>query len=162
MKSLDHHGRQSSRDLTKVRRGLKKKSQLSPRLKGIVDALPLRNGMRVLEIGCGTGAAARAIIQRLPNVYVLAIDRSEKSIRAAITHSQEAIATGRLCFRQAAIEEFVLKKGEPPFDVAFAVRVGALDGRHPEIEQAALQRIAGALTPKGKLFIDGKDASARV
>ena len=43
------------------------------------------------------------------------------------------------------------------FDLAFAVRVGALDGRHPELEARARQRIADALTPHGRLFIDGGD-----
>jgi hypothetical protein len=33
--------------------------------------------------------------------------------------------------------------------------VGALDGRHPELEPAALARIAKALTKNGKLLIDG-------
>jgi len=41
------------------------------------------------------------------------------------------------------------------FDIAVAVRVGALDGRHPEIEKQALINIAQALTDKGRLFIDG-------
>ena len=31
---------------------------LSPRLREVVDALPLVEGMGVLEIGCGPGAAA--------------------------------------------------------------------------------------------------------
>jgi hypothetical protein len=35
--------------------------------------------------------------------------------------------------------------------------VGALDGRYPEAGVRARQRIAGALTPTGQLFIDGGD-----
>ncbi len=76
--------------------------ELSRRLAEVIDALPLRPGIRVLEIGCGPGAAARAV----------------------------------------------------PFDIAFAIRVGALDGRHPELERQAHERIASALVPGGKLFID--------
>ena len=38
---------------------------------------------------------------------------------------------------------------------AFAVRVGALDGRHPEAGQLALARIAAMLLPGGRLFVDG-------
>ncbi len=40
------------------------------------------------------------------------------------------------------------------FDIAFAMRVGALDGRHPEIGQRALERLRAALKPAGRLFID--------
>ena len=35
------------------------KSKLSKRLNDIVQALPLKDGVRVLEIGCGPGAMAR-------------------------------------------------------------------------------------------------------
>ena len=130
---------------------------LSPRLAAIVDALPLRPGLRVLEIGCGPGAAARAVAQRIGDGQVLAIDRSATAVAQARRMGTAEIAAGRLTVRRAAIEEFVLEPGEAPYDLAFAVRVGALDGRHPEAGRRALERIAAALTPEGRLFIDGGD-----
>lgn len=129
--------------------------RISERLADIVEALPIKKGMRILEIGCGPGVAARQIASRLDNGYVLAIDRSEKAIHQAIEGSQQEINSGRLAFRQVAIENFELINKEKPFDLAFAVRVGALDGRHPELEKKALIKIAKALTKNGKLFIDG-------
>lgn len=128
---------------------------LSPRLAAIVEALPLRPGLRVLEIGCGPGAAARAVVSRIGDGHVLAIDRSAKAIQQARNASKEEIASGRLSLRQVAVEDFELETGENPYDIAFAIRVGALDGRHPELAQRARQRIAAALTPDGRLFIDG-------
>jgi hypothetical protein len=41
--------------------------------------------------------------------------------------------------------------------VVFAVRVGALDGRHPEAGQWVLRRIAMATRADARLFIDGGD-----
>src|SRR5690606_35666294 len=61
--------------------------KLSPRLAAIVEALPLRGGMRVLEIGCGPGVAARAVLQRVGTGHVLAIDRSAKAIAQAVASS---------------------------------------------------------------------------
>lgn len=130
-------------------------ADLSPRLAAIVDALPLRDGLRVLEIGCGPGAAARAVAERIGDGHVLAIDRSAKAIAQARDGSAEFIAAGRLSLRCVAAEDFVLEAGEAPFDIAFAVRVGALDGRHPAAGDLALKRIAAALVPGGRLFIDG-------
>jgi len=129
--------------------------KLSQRLADIVNALPLKNNMRVLEIGCGPGAMAREISTRIGNGHILAIDRSAKAIKQAIAGSQAEIETGRLSFRQVAIENFELEANKMPFDIAIAVRVGALDGRHPKIEKQALLKISKALTKKGKLFIDG-------
>lgn len=130
-------------------------SDLSPRLAAIVQALPLRSGMRVLEIGCGPGAAARAIVRRIGDGYVLGIDRSQKAIALARAGSTAELASGRLSFRRVAVEEFALEAGERPYDLAFAVRVGVLDGRHPGLQSVALARIALALVPGGRLLIDG-------
>lgn len=39
--------------------------------------------------------------------------------------------------------------------MAVAIRVGAVDGRHSEIQKQALKKIAKALKSNGKLCIDG-------
>jgi SAM-dependent methyltransferase len=111
--------------------------------------------MRVLEVGCGPGAAARAVAARVGDGHVLAIDRSEKAVQLARDACADDIARGRLSVRRCAVEDFSLEPGEAPFDLAFAVRVGALDGRHPALEGRALARIARALAPGGALYVDG-------
>lgn len=135
----------------------KTESKLSKRLNDIVLALPLKDGVRVLEIGCGPGAMAREITKYIGKGYILAIDRSAKAIQQAIAGSQQEIATGKLSFRQIAAEKFELEPDVELFDIAIAVRVGALDGRHPEIERQSLKNIAKYLKKDGRLFIDGGD-----
>lgn len=129
-------------------------SGLSARLQAVVDALPLREGMRVLEIGCGTGAAAREVARRVGPGHVHAIDRSSKAIALSIRGSHAEIDAGRLSFQHVAIEDFELPAGEARFDLAFAVRVGSLDGRHPAAGERALRRISDVLTSTGRLLID--------
>jgi SAM-dependent methyltransferase len=131
--------------------------RLSERLAAVVDALPLRPGMRVLEIGGAPGAAARAIAAQIGNGHILVIDRSAAGVARIERNAAAEIAAGRLSVRHVAAEDFRLEHGEAPFDLAFAVRVGALDGRHPAAGVRARQRIAAALTPTGQLLIDGGD-----
>lgn len=130
---------------------------LSPRLRSLVAALPLQPHSRVLEIGCGPGAAARAVAARLTDGHILAIDRSAKAVAQAREASAAEIAGGRLSVRQSSIEEFQREPDEPPFDIVFAARVGALDGRHPAAGVKAMARIAAALAPHGRLFVDGRE-----
>ena len=130
--------------------------RISQRIAHGVARLPLRPGMRVLEIGCGPGVAAREVARLLTSGRSVAIDRSAKAIALAQAGSTAEIASGRLEFRQCAAEAFSLQPGEALFDLVFAMRVGALDGRHPELEAAALSRIKAALTPDGLLLIDGR------
>ena len=112
--------------------------------------------MRVIEIGCGPGVAARAVAERVgPGGHVLAIDRSAKAITQLTKTASELIAEGRLTPRQIAAEDLTLDPGEERYDVAFAVRVGALDGRHPQAGTRALERLTEALVPGGRVFIDG-------
>lgn len=130
-------------------------TKLSKRLQDIVLALPLKEGLRILEIGCGPGAMAREISNLIGNGHVLGIDRSAKAIQQAVAASQKEISRGSLSFRQVEIEKFTLDPDEALFDIAIAARVGVLDGRHPANENLSLHNIAKALTKKGRLFIDG-------
>ena len=131
---------------------------LSSRLARIVDALPLRPGLRVVEIGCGPGAAAREVADRVgPQGHVLAVDRSAKAIAEATQAAAELIAAKRLTVRQVSAEALALEPGEERYDIAFAVRVGAFDGRHPHAGLRALERLGHVLVPGGRLFIDGGD-----
>lgn len=128
---------------------------LSLRLRGVVDALPLRPGLRVLEIGGAPGAAARAVAREVgPAGRVLVVDRSPMGIAATHRSCEDEIAAGTLSTLCASVEDFTLPSDIALFDIAFACRVGALDGRHPKLFDAALRCIAQALTPTGRLFID--------
>lgn len=129
--------------------------RLSPRLAEILESLPLTPKTRVLEIGCGPGALARAVAARVPQGFVLGIDRSEKAVRQALAVPVDPATEGVLDFHVCQARDFVRVAGEAPFDVAVAIRVGALDGRHPAEMAATLKAIAGALTRRGRLFTDG-------
>lgn len=119
---------------------------LSSRLAEIVDDLPLRPWLRVMEIGSGPGAAGHAVADCVgPGGYVLAIDRSAKAIAQLTAAAAELIAAGRLTLRRVAAEALELEPGEERYDIAFAVRVGALDGRDPGAGAQALERLGRAL-----------------
>lgn len=130
-------------------------NDLSPRLQAIVDALPLRQGMRVIEIGCGPGAMAREIARRIEPGFVLGLDRSDRAIAQFESGAERAGITERVEGRVGAIECFELEAGEEPFDLAVAIRVGAFDGRHPALEAGAIGRVFASLKPGGRFFIDG-------
>lgn len=130
--------------------------ELSPRLLAVVDALPLTPGMRVLEIGGAPGAAARVVADRIgAGGHILVVDRSAKGVALTEKACADQIAAGRLSVRHTSIEDFGLRPGEDPFDLAFAVRVGALDGRHPKAGRVARRRIVAALWPGAELVVDG-------
>lgn len=128
-------------------------SKISKRLLDIVDDLPLNDGLRILEVGCGTGAMAREIVRRYPNSYIMGIDRSDKAINQALRSSTKEIEDRRLTIVEVAIEDFSNEFYTEQFDIAIAIRVGALDGRHPKLQEKSMANIANALKPKGKLYI---------
>jgi ubiquinone/menaquinone biosynthesis C-methylase UbiE len=129
--------------------------RLSDRLRRVVDALPLEPGLRVLEIGGAPGAAAREVAARVgPTGHVLVLDRSSVGIARTEANCADEVSAGLLSTLKADAEDFALPAGVALFDLAFACRVGALDGRHPRLYESALACIARALTPTGRLFVD--------
>jgi SAM-dependent methyltransferase len=132
-------------------------TSLSPRLAAVVDALPLRPGLRVLEIGGAPGAAAREVARRIGHGHVLVVDRSPRGVALVERTCADEIAAGLISVRCVAAEDFALEPGEAAYDVAFAVRVGALDGRHPQAGRQARARLRAALVAGGRLHIDGGD-----
>ena len=138
-------------------------TKLSPRLLAIVDGLGLEPGTRVLEVGCGPGGAmAREMARRVAGKggLVLAIDRSAKAIASAKKACAREIEAGLpLSFRRVAVEDFVRAPTEAKFDLVVAVRVGALDGRHPDLEAKALEHLAAALESDGRLFVDDHEVA---
>jgi ubiquinone/menaquinone biosynthesis C-methylase UbiE len=102
---------------------------VSERLRKVVDALGIRPGDRVLEIGCGHGVAATFVCERLDSGRLTALDRSPKMIAAAARRNAAHVEAGRAEFLVMRLEELDL--GERRFDKLFAVRVG-LFHREPE------------------------------
>jgi cyclopropane fatty-acyl-phospholipid synthase-like methyltransferase len=105
---------------------------VSARLKAIVDALGIRPGERVLEIGCGHGVAATYVLER--GARLTAIDRSPKMIEAA---RRRNAAFPDAEFIVASLEDADL--GARRFDKILAVRVG-LFHREPERARALAER----------------------
>ena len=137
--------------------------RLSARLLRVVDALPLERGMAVLEIGGAPGAAAREVAARVgPTGHVLVIDRSPRGVALTEVNCAAEIAGGTISVLRADVEHFELPAGSRRFDLAFACRVGALDGRHPQLYEPALANIARALAPGGRLFVDTGDPLAEL
>jgi ubiquinone/menaquinone biosynthesis C-methylase UbiE len=117
---------------------------VSERLRAIVDALDVRPGDRVLEIGCGHGVAATYILEH--GAHLTAIDRSPKMIEAATRRNAAYVEAGKAEFLVASLEDLDL--GDRRFDKVFAVRVG-LFHRDPERARGIAARW---LAPGGEVF----------
>jgi ubiquinone/menaquinone biosynthesis C-methylase UbiE len=118
---------------------------VSERLRKVVDALGLRPGDRVLEIGCGHGVAATFVCERLDGGRLTAVDRSPKMIEAAARRNAAHVEAGRAEFLVMRLEELDL--GARRFDKVFAVRVG-LFHRAPE---RAHRLVEPYLAPGGRI-----------
>jgi cyclopropane fatty-acyl-phospholipid synthase-like methyltransferase len=114
----------------------------SERLEWAVDALDPRPDDRILEIGCGHGAAIHLICARLTGGEITALDRSEKMIAIARKKNADAVAAGRARIERAEFPDVDL--GEGGFDKVFAVHVAAL-----------WKKAAGMLPPVRRLLAPG-------
>lgn len=117
------------------------------RLRWAVDHLDVRPGDRILEIGCGRGAAAELVCELLSGGTYLGMDRSASAIKGAEARNAREIADGRAQFVLAPLEGTDLA-AYGPFDKVFAVNVNLFwthDAGHE------LDLISAALAPSGLL-----------
>ncbi len=103
---------------------------------GLIDARP---GLRVVDLGCGTGELTAKLAGMLPESDVLGIDRSAEMLEKA----QDLAAPG-LRFEQASIE---VVSGE--FDLVFSHAALQWVPDHPSL----LQRVWEMVAPGGQLAV---------
>jgi SAM-dependent methyltransferase len=103
---------------------------------------------RILEIGCGPGAAAELICERLRAGRLTAIDRSATATKRTKERNAEHIKAGRLAVQTASLDAIDLPKDS--LDAAFSINVNVFWTRSPKRE---LEILANALKPGGALYI---------
>ena len=95
----------------------------SDRLVWAVEALGIEPDERVLEVGCGHGAAATLVCERLETGRLIAIDRSPKMVAAATKRNREYVDAGRAEFATVRFEGADF--GGERFDAILAVHVAS-------------------------------------
>lgn len=113
-----------------------------------VAHLDLRPASRVLEFGCGGGAAAQLVLGRLSGGTVLAIDRSATAVARAADRHRAAVDAGVLTVQQVALADLDVPAAS--FDIAFGVDVNLFWTTPAEPELSVLRH---ALVPGGALLV---------
>jgi trans-aconitate 2-methyltransferase len=107
-----------------------------------LDLLPLiavREGLRVVDLGCGTGELTAELVERLPGSDVLGIDTSAQMLEQAAPRARD-----RLRFARGAIEELA---GE--WDLIFSNAALHWVEDHARL----LPRLCELLCPGGQLVV---------
>lgn len=137
------------------------RSGLEPVL--LAAAVPARSGARVLEAGCGAGAALLCLAARVPGIVGLGLER-DPALVALARDNAAANGFGTLAFEAADVETFRTQArfdhaiANPPWHDARgtggadAAREGARRGR-PGLIAAWVRTLAGALRPRGTLSL---------
>lgn len=111
----------------------------------VLSRIVLKGTETILDIGCGDGRITAELSKRIPLGRVIGIDRSAAMIDLAL-HSFPKMEYPNLEFEKEAAEET-----KYPSSVDIALIMNALHWvRDP---RRALQNVAAALRPDGKLFI---------
>ncbi|GAB4172898.1 MAG: hypothetical protein Fur0032_12410 [Terrimicrobiaceae bacterium] len=115
------------------------------RIEAIVAQMGLLPHHQVLEVGCGHGVTAGLICHQLHHGHLVAIDRSEKMIAAAMKRNATDVESGRADFLVADVKDY--QPGQRRFDLILAIRVGFF---HREPKQAR-SLVTPWLRPGGRL-----------
>ena len=122
-------------------------SKFPKRITWAAGVLAPRSGERILEIGCGTGAAVDLICRTEPQCRVTAIDRSAKMTEAASARNAVHVAAGIADVINADLLDAELEEHSYDKIFLFNLNVFWMD---PAAEMAAVKRL---LASGGRCFI---------
>lgn len=118
------------------------------RIRWAVDLMDVQPSDQVLEIGCGPGAGAEAICQRLTDGRLFAIDRSESGVDRTRRRNRRFVEDGRLTVRQ--IDLATLRVPVRRLDKVFAFNVNLFWVRECADEVALLH---DRVVPGGAVYL---------
>lgn len=108
----------------------------------------VKDGMKILEIGCGNGVTAIELARRF-DVDILAFDYAEEMILAAQTMSSSASCKGRINFHTGDV--LTMPQYNNKFDLIYTERV-LINLQSWEAQRKAISDICGLL-PIGGVFV---------
>ena len=114
----------------------------------LLDLVTPRQRMRVVDLGCGTGALTCVLHERLGAARTTGIDSSEDMMRSA---RKQAVAG--VVFEQGGIEDFAADAGGEAFDLVFSNAALHWLPDHPRL----FEQLAGRLADGGQLAVQMPD-----
>jgi len=123
---------------------------------GAVDGLTqrLEAGLRVADVGCGTGFCVNLMAQRFPKSAFVGYDFSETALERARAEAR-AMGVGNVTFVAQDVAQLA---AEPQFDL-----ITAFDAIHDQVPPGeVLRRIRQALAPGGAFLMLDVHASSRL
>ncbi len=118
------------------------------RIRWAVDVMDVKPDDHVLEIGCGPGAGAQLICERLVTGKLFAIDRSESGVDRTRRRNRACVDAGRLTVRQ--IDLATLRVPVKRLNKVFAFNVNLFWVRSCADEVALLHE---RVVPGGAVFL---------
>ena len=120
--------------------------------------LPGLSPSEILELGCGGGRNAGALLQTYPAARVTAVDYSALSVERTLVYNREAVHAGRCVVQQRDVSD--LRMEADTFELATAFETIYF---WPGLE-TCFREVAGVLKPGGTFLIvnesDGSDVSS--
>ena len=117
----------------------------------LIDAMALKPGARVVEVGCGTARNLIRMARRYPGVRLFGLDASEAMLETASRAITKTGLEGRIGVAHGYAEALnpELFGGSEPFDdIVFSYSLSMI----PDWKQA-LSAAVGALAPAGRIHI---------